>query len=155
MAKSTWLSNEELTAWKSLALMQLQLNARLHADLAAHDLSLQDYLVLATLSDRKDGRCRLNDVGRELGWEKSRVSHHVTRMCRRGLVAKEACPDDQRGAYVCLTDSGRSAAAQAAPGHVALVRELFISQLSTDELRTVGEVATRVLNRLQLAEPAL
>ena len=143
-----WLSEDEKDAWRNLCLMNLQLVARLGRELADDGLSYPDYLVLAELSDRDDRRARLNELGTRLGWEKSRLSHHVTRMEARGLVSREPCPTDQRGAFVVMTDAGRSAIEAAAPGHVAVVRQQFIDLLTPDQLRTVDEVARIVLASL-------
>lgn len=143
-----WLSDDERSAWRNLSLMQLQLTALLGRELAASGLSYQDYLVLAVLSDRPESRERLVELGREIGWEKSRVSHHVSRMEKRGLVAKVRCPSDQRGWFVTITDTGRRAIETAAPGHVAAVRRNFIDLLSTDQIAALDGIARTVLDHL-------
>jgi DNA-binding MarR family transcriptional regulator len=143
-----WLNDSQLRAWKNLSLMQLQLSAQLSRELAAEGLSYQDYLVLASLSDQPDGRRRVVELGAELGWEKSRISHHITRMCERGLVEKERCPTDQRGSFVVLTDDGRRAVAAAAPGHVAAVRRLFLDLITPEQLGVINAVAATVLENL-------
>ncbi len=144
-----WLGPDELEAWRRLALMQLQLTATLSRELAeASGLSYQDYLVLAALTDRPDGRMRAFELGRELGWEKSRLSHHVARMVERGLVRRQRCETDQRGAFVVVTKQGRKAIEAAAPGHVEGVRRHFIDLLTPGELETLSAVAGRVLDKL-------
>lgn len=143
-----WLDENELEAWRRLLLMQLQLTATLSRELAASGLSYQDYLVLAALTDRPDGRMRAFELGYELGWEKSRLSHHVARMVERGLVRRERCETDQRGSYVTVTKQGRKAIEAAAPGHVEGVRRHFIDLLSPTELETLSTVAGRVLDKL-------
>jgi len=145
---TAWLTRRELDAWKSLALMQLQLTAELNRGLTQHGLSFQDYVVLATLADEPTGRRRLHEISAELGWETSRASHHITRMSDRGLVRKEKCPTDQRGLDVCLTPEGRQASTLAAPTHVAQVRALFVDALSVEQLDTIRDVAHAVLERL-------
>ena len=148
MSDPRWLDPTELRAWRGLSLAQLQLQARLGAELAEHDLSYQDYLVLASLSDRVEGRSRIVELSHELGWEKSRISHHLSKMCERGLVAKERCPTDQRGTYVVITAAGRAAQSAAAADHVASVRRLFIDLLSRAQIETLADVAEVVLARL-------
>lgn len=143
-----WLSADELVTWKSFSLMHLQLMARLSKELSTEGLSMSDYLVLATLSDAPHGVRRLNEIGDELGWEKSRVSHHVNRMVERGLVAKESCPTDLRGTNLVLTKAGLKEAQRVAPQHVGDVRDLFINQLSASEMKTLREIAEKVLERL-------
>lgn len=143
-----WLTEDENRAWRNLSLMQLQLGAVLGRQLAADGLSYQDYLVLADLSDRPDGRARLNELGHQLGWEKSRVSHHINRMEKRGLVAKERCPTDKRGWFVAMTDTGRDVISEAAPGHVDTVRRNFIDLLTPAQIRSLDEIASTVLDNL-------
>jgi DNA-binding MarR family transcriptional regulator len=143
------LNESELQAWRGLMLMGFRLTATLSRELAdATGLSYPDYVVLAVLSDRQDGRMRAFELGRALGWEKSRLSHHVARMAERGLVRREKCKTDQRGAFVAVTPRGRKAVAAAAPVHAAVVRRHFVDVLSAAELATIGEVAGRVLDQL-------
>jgi DNA-binding MarR family transcriptional regulator len=130
--------------------MQLQLQARLSKGLAEHGLSYQDYLVLATLSDQPDGRRRVVELSDELGWEKSRLSHHITRMCQRGLLTKAPCPSDQRGIFVILSEAGREVLKRAAPGHVRDVQHYFFDRLSREQIATLSCIADEVL--LKLAE---
>lgn len=143
-----WLDDEEQRTWQNFLLMQFQLNAHMARELTADGLSHQDYMVLANLSDLDDQEARLVELGDKLGWEKSRMSHHISRMEARGLVAKVKCPTDQRGWFVRMTDAGRDAIAAAAPNHVEVVRRHFIDLLSRDELRMLDAISTRVLDTL-------
>ena len=129
--------------------MQLQLQARLSRRLTEHGLSYQDYLVLATLSDQLDGRRRVVELSDELGWEKSRLSHHISRMCERALVVKVPCPSDQRGIYVMITDEGRDTLRAAAPGHVNDVQHFFFRHLTPEQVTTLSAVADQVLDGLK------
>jgi DNA-binding MarR family transcriptional regulator len=81
-------------------------------------------------------------------WEKSRLSHHLRRMTERGLVTIEQCPTDSRGTVVVLSDAGWDAITTAAPGHVRLVREIFIDRLSPEQLVVLGEIAERFTSGL-------
>ncbi len=147
VATTPWLSDSELAAWRSLELMQLQLASELNRRLAPFDLSLQDYFVLAFLADH-DGRSRVTELCRFLGFEKSRGSHHITRLVARGLVVKEQCGDDRRVWWVSITPTGRKLAAAAAPSHVADVRELFIDHATPAQLSAITKLATRVSDYL-------
>lgn len=144
--ETRWLSAEELAAWKGLQLMQGQLAGKLGRELAAtSSLSVADYAVLAALSDRPDGRMRAYELGAELGWEKSRLSHHVSRMVERSLVERQRCPSDSRGLFVAITQHGRRTVADAAPAHVAAVREAFIDRLTPKQLSALRDVTDIVL----------
>jgi DNA-binding MarR family transcriptional regulator len=146
MTKVEWLTEREERAWRALQFMQMRLEGELARQLAANSgLSYPDYLVLVALTDRPDGRLRLYQLAQDLGWEKSRASHHVGRMVGRGLVTKEQCASDRRGYFVVVTDDGRRAIDAAAPGHVATVRRLVIDRLEPEQLDAVADVAEAVL----------
>lgn len=153
MVEVEWLSEREERAWRGLQLMQMRLERELARQLAADSgLSYPDYLVLVALTDLPDGRMRLFELGSFLGWEKSRLSHHVSRMEKRGLVEKEPCDDDRRGAFVVITTQGRAEIEAAAPGHLAAVRRLFIDHLDTRQLDQIADIAETVLASLDLDE---
>ena len=149
-----WLDEREERAWRALQFMQMRLNARLASELAeVSHLSYPEYTVLVALTDRPDGRMRLFELAATLGWEKSRVSHQIARMAERGLVSKDKCDDDRRGAFVVATDQGRAAIEAAAPHHVQTVRRLFVDPLTPAELDALGTVAQKVLDALAGDDP--
>jgi DNA-binding MarR family transcriptional regulator len=145
-----WLDEHQQRAWRSYLAMHTQLTARLHRQLQADSgLSLADFAVLVQLTDRPDGRVRVLELAQALQWEKSRLSHHLARMQRRGLVAREDCPDDARGAFIVLTPHGHQAIEHAAPRHVDTVRDLVFDQLTTEQVDTLHTIAKQVLARLE------
>ena len=145
-----WLSADAQYLWRQWLRLNAELPGVLHRELQADaGLSLSDFEVLVTLTDTAEGRVRVTDLARALSWERSRVSHHVTRMERRGLVERSECRDDGRGAWVVLTEQGRSAIERAAPGHAATVRRLIFDGLTPEELTIMTGVIDRVLTRLR------
>jgi DNA-binding MarR family transcriptional regulator len=150
-----WLNEAEERAWRALQFMQMRLEGELARQLASDaGLSYPDYVVLVALTDRSDGRMRLFELAGVLGWEKSRLSHHVARMSGRGLVKKEKCDADRRGAFVAVTETGRNEIESAAPGHVRAVRRLFVDRLTPDELDIIATAAEKVLAELDDARSA-
>lgn len=150
VADVRWLDEREERAWRGLQLMEMRLGGALARDLAATSrLSYSDYAVLVALTDQPGGRRRLFELARLLGWEKSRLSHHVTRMSERGLVVKEPCDEDRRGFHVAVTAEGRAAITAAAPRHVATVRRLFVDRLTPRQLDEIAAVAEIVLAALE------
>ncbi|MGW5266164.1 MarR family winged helix-turn-helix transcriptional regulator [Microbispora sp. NPDC004025] len=149
MDSPRWLDADEQRAWRAYLRMQGRLTARLNRQLQADSgLSLADYEVLVHLTDREEGRLRPFELQRDLQWEQSRLSHHLTRMERRGLVRREECADDGRGAFVVITEEGRRAITAAAPGHVETVRGLFFDGLTRDQVAALERLAADVLGRL-------
>lgn len=146
MSEARWLSETEERAWRALQFMQMRLEGELARQLAADSsLSYPDYRVLVALTDRADGRMRVVELANALGWEKSRLSHHIARMAARGLVDKVRCDADRRGSYVVVTNRGRKEIEAAAPGHVDAVRRLFVERLTPEQLAAIEEAAATVL----------
>jgi DNA-binding MarR family transcriptional regulator len=155
MTSTQWLDDDEQRAWRAFMRMQGQLTAQLNRQLQTDSgLSLADYEVLVQLTDAPDGRRRPFELQRELQWEQSRLSHHLTRMQRRDLIAREECNEDGRGAFVVLTDAGRQAITAAAPSHVDTVRRLFFDGLTRDQVTTLQQVSKQVLDQLDAAVDA-
>lgn len=144
-----WLTAAEQDAWRSFVRLHDQLIGRLSRHLQTEaSLSAADYAVLANLTDVPDGRLRFLDLTSAVEWEKSRMSHHIARMIKRGLVVREECAEDGRGAFVVITQAGRDAIAAAAPRHVEAVRRLFVDPLTPEELSTFTQLSKRLLERL-------
>lgn len=145
-----WLSQDQQRVWRLWIALRAQLPATLNRQLQEESgLSLQDFDVLVRLTDTPDGRCRSGELALALQWERSRVSHHIKRMEARGLVEREECEEDKRGAYVHITPQGRTAIAAAAPQHVGLVHHLMFDDIAADELSAVESYLDRALERLQ------
>jgi DNA-binding MarR family transcriptional regulator len=144
-----WLDDEEQRAWRAFVQMQARLSAELNRRLqATAGLSLADYEVLVLLTDVAEGRLRPYQLQTTLEWEQSRLSHHLGRMQRRGLVRREECASDGRGAYIALTDAGREAITNAAPDHVETVRRLFFDALKPAQVTALRRLATNVLEQM-------
>jgi DNA-binding MarR family transcriptional regulator len=69
-------------------------------------------------------------------------------MAQRGLVKKQPCATDRRGAHVVVTKRGRKEIESAAPGHVSAVRRLFLDRLTPSQLDALGNAAEAVLAAL-------
>lgn len=149
-----WLSAEEERSWRTFIRLHQKLSKHLAADLQAHSgLSGADFQILVALTDVTDGRVRFQDLAEAIDWERSRLSHQVARMIKRGLVAREECAEDGRGAFVVITAQGREVIEAAAPKHVVTVRRLVIDALSPDDLAEFGRLSGRILEQLD-AEPS-
>jgi DNA-binding MarR family transcriptional regulator len=104
-----WLDAGEQAAWRAYLNMNALLTARLNREMQDESgISISDFSVLVALSEHAEGRMRVLELARALGWEKSRLSHQLTRMQQRGLVERSNCNEDRRGAFVVLTDQGLS-----------------------------------------------
>jgi len=148
-----WLTDNESSAWRAYVEMNTRLIARLNRDLVEQsNISDADYAVLVNLSEAPDGRMRAFELGKAMQWEKSRLSHHLTRMERRQFVRREACATDARGAFVELTDRGWVTIRAAAPQHVSAVRRFFIDALTPAQLATLATVSEAVVAQIDRAD---
>ena len=128
-----WLTNEEKALWRDYLAIQGRLHLAIQRDLKlSSDLTEPEFEVLVYLSEA-DGPLRMTALADVLMWERSRLSHQVTRMVKRGLVERTSCPTDGRGAFVSVTAAGMSEIEKAAPDHVATVRREFLDRLSEED----------------------
>jgi DNA-binding MarR family transcriptional regulator len=150
MTSTTWLSDAEQRAWRNWLAVATELPVALHRQLQGEfDLSLQDFDVLVQLSEAEGQRLRASDLAQSLQWERSRLSHHIKRMEKRGLITREECADDGRGAFVVLADPGREAVERAAPSHVATVRRIVFGALTAAEVATFTATTAKILAQLR------
>src|SRR5919199_1880752 len=146
MDEPRWLNEAEDRAWRGYRRMRTLLDLQITRDLARAGLSDSDYDVLSTLSEAAGNRWRVNEFAARLLWSKSRLSHHLSRMEQRGLVRREDCASDGRGAFVMLTDEGTRALEAAAPGHVASVRGHFIDLLTEEQIDALISISQTVID---------
>ena len=129
--------------------MRTLLDLQIARDLSKDSgLSETDYDVLSTLSEKPEGYWRARDLAAQLLWSTSRLAHHVGRMEQRGLVTRQPCTDDARGALISLTERGRAVLHKAAPPHVASVRRHLIDLLTADEVAALDTIASKVITHL-------
>ena len=154
MTSPRWLDEREQRAWRGYNQMQRRLTKVLGQHLWRDSgLSAADYELLVPLSEAADDQLRARDLARMVGWEKSRLSHQLTRMEQRGLVERRECPTDARGAFITLTEAGRAAIEGAAPQHVEAVREHFMDLLTEAEIAVLTGITGRVLDHLEQSGP--
>lgn len=140
----------ELSAWRGFVetseRIRSVIGSRLQTD---SGLSTGDYAVLLSLTESPDNRVRSSDLAAKVGWERSRLSHHLGRMEQRGLIRREECLTDNRGAEACLTPAGADAFRRASAPHLHAVQELFVSALSPEQLLAVSEISEALSTHLE------
>jgi DNA-binding MarR family transcriptional regulator len=149
-----WLSAEEQRLWRGWLKLNAQLTSTLQRELQDDaGLSNSDFEVLVNLTDSEEGRVRVSDLATQMLWERSRLSHHLTRMERRGLVQRSECEVDGRGAFIAITPAGREAIDDAAPGHVEAVRRLVFDALPDQDVSTMTALVDKLLARMDDVSP--
>ena len=145
-----WLSEEEEKAWRGFVALRIGLVGHLARQLAQDSgITEAEFEVLVVVSEAPGQRIRSRDLGKALNWERSRLSHQITRMEERGMVAREQCENDARGFDVVLTKAGLKAIQAAAPKHLEAVRHCFIDLLSLAQMKTLTSISELVAEHLK------
>jgi DNA-binding MarR family transcriptional regulator len=149
MSNAAEVSPQDWQLWREFVTMNRHLARELDRRLQ-HDagISQADFSVLATLADARDQRLRTGELAELLAWEKSRVSHQVSRMEARDLVDRTECETDGRGTWVGITEEGHRVLKGATADHGSAIRALFLDQLREPERAALHATARRVLDRL-------
>jgi DNA-binding MarR family transcriptional regulator len=134
------LTARELAIWRSLLDTTAELRGVLGAKLQASGLSPADYQVLLALREAVGTQLRSSELAATIDWERSRLSHHLARMERRGLIRRDDCPTDCRGALVSLTESGSAAFRRASAPHLRAIKTQFVDALTPPQLEALADV---------------
>lgn len=146
------LSADEVAAWRAFYAMRRTLDRALDLQLLRDSgISASEYEVLLAINAGPDQRLRIRDIAAGIGWEKSRVSHLVSRMERRSLLSRTECASDARGSWVGLTPQGHRAIAGAMGGHVAAIRRFFFDVLEEDEAGRLVDLSGRIVGAIGCA----
>lgn len=138
-----WLTRTEQTAWRSFLYATTLLNDRLSEALQADpaiELTLGEYEILVRLSEAQDRFLRMSELADRVVHSRSRLTHTVSRMEKRGLVERVRCSDDGRGRQAQLTEAGMTLLEKAAPTHVRSVRELLLDVVGHDDFLELGRI---------------
>ena len=145
-----WLDEDELRAWLRLAGVMLKLSPALDSQLQRDsDLTHFDYLCLAMLSETDDRTLRMSDLAGRVNASLSRLSHVISKLERRGWVARQPSPHSRRVTLVTLTEEGWKVLVEAAPGHVETVRSLVFEGLSAEDVAALERLAGHIVERIE------
>jgi DNA-binding MarR family transcriptional regulator len=134
------LSPQELRVWHAFKLMGEDVMDRVGRDITqATELSGPDFGVLSRLALRSNGEMRQQTLAESMGWDKSRLSHHLTRMQRKKLIERRDA--DNRTVLVVLTKLGRQKLDAAHPVQAESVRRNLLSRLSSQQIETIVRVS--------------
>jgi DNA-binding MarR family transcriptional regulator len=149
MSEVSGVSDDEWETWRAFRAMRRQLDLVLDRRLQQDaGISGPDYEILLTLFEAPNRQLRSRELGEQLGWEKSRLSHQVTRMEARGLVERTECDTDLRGTWIGITALGRRTTLGAMRDHALTIRRLFFDVLDDDDKHVLREISTRVLDTI-------
>jgi DNA-binding MarR family transcriptional regulator len=149
MSKTIEFTDDESAVWREFFWMRRRLDLALERQLQRDsDISGADYEILASLFLTPEHRLRVRELGDSLGWEKSRVSHQLTRMEKRSLVQRLECATDARGTWVVITADGKRTILGAMREHRAAIRRIFFDVLEPHEQASLLTISGRVLGAI-------
>lgn len=144
-----WLTSDEQATWRAFWMAGRLVDSVLDRQLARDaDMGHPHYATLVALSETEDGTMRMGDLAGLLGYSPSRMSHAIRRMEGDGWVVRRPCPTDGRGQLAIITERGRAALAEAAPGHVAEVRSLVFDVLDGDQQEQLRDICQAMVDRI-------
>jgi DNA-binding MarR family transcriptional regulator len=143
-----WLTDEEQQAWRATVNLSQLLLRQLDRELAEHGLNGRDYEILVELSEAPEHRLRMTDLADATSQSRSRLSHQVSRMEKRGLVRRDDCEGDKRGTFAVLTEAGFEIIERVAPHHVDSVRRHFVDRLTPHQLEEIRSAFQPVVDYL-------
>ncbi len=148
-----WLTAEQQRYWRAFRDGVVLLFDALGHDLEDRSgLSLHEYEVMVRLSEAPDRTLRMSQLASDISHSRSRLTHTIARMEEAGLVQRVACASDARGVNCMLTQAGWERLVEAAPSHVASVRERLVDVLTDDQLAALGDAMDAVLTHLRTGD---
>ena len=137
-------------AWALLLTVQAVLVERVELAFAGAGLPpLAWYDVLWELEKAEGGRLRMHELAQRVVITRSNLTRLVDRLESAGLIAREPCPDDRRGAYAVLSGDGRVMRKKMWPVYSAEIDALFSSHLTEREARQLVASFTKLIAGLQ------
>jgi DNA-binding MarR family transcriptional regulator len=141
------LEEADWTMWRGFVAMRRSLDRALEQRLQADaGISTADFDVLHALSRAEGHRLRAGALADSMGWEKSRISHQVSRMTARGLLERAECPTDARGTWIVLAPAGADALAVSSCGYTEVLQQTFFAPLGAADKRALKALADRLLS---------
>ena len=141
-----WLTDEEQRTWRLYLTACQSVFASIEAQLLRESgLPHGYYEILVHLSETPGRALRMSQLAAASSYSKSRLSHAVSKLEARGLVARLDCPTDRRGQIAQLTEKGFALLEEAAPGHVEQVRRSVIDVLTPEQIAQLGEISAAMV----------
>ncbi|WP_149203993.1 MarR family winged helix-turn-helix transcriptional regulator [Actinotalea subterranea] len=140
-----WLTESQQRSWRAYLNGSARLTEALTRQLDQEaQLSLSEYEILVRLSETPGRILRMSELASSLVHSRSRLTHTINRLQARGLVSRQANPEDGRGVDCVMTDEGFALLRDAAPGHVRAVRANLVDVLTDTELEVLGRAMDRI-----------
>lgn len=140
---------QQLRAWRAFHKLRGQLLPHLSKKIHKNTgLTPSEFFLLITLIDSPTASLHSSEIAEKLDWEKSRVSHQISRMEERGLLTRSVCESDARSCLVEVSASGRKYLKKALPNHFLDVKHCFADLLTPAQMDTLIDISKIVTAHL-------
>lgn len=144
------LSAEEMQIWHKWKNSYKSIFGNVVKDMFTETgLSEGDYGILDRLDLYGEGSLRQQELASTMDWDKSRLSHHLTRMEKRGLVIREQLKTE-RGVQVIITSTGKSALLDARPIVSMAIRKHFLNLLTEQDIKSITNLSNKTKQNSEL-----
>ena len=140
-----WLTQEQQRVWRAYLSGTNRIMQHLENELRQFGLDLGEYEIMVRLSESPDHAMRMSELADQVGQSRSRLTHTITRMENKGLIARGSCAGDRRGVLASLTEEGYAFLVKVAPYHVASVREILVDPVYAEDFEALGRAMKSVL----------
>jgi DNA-binding MarR family transcriptional regulator len=139
------ITKGDLAAWRAFITAHAEVIGAISKEMeSAGQVPLSSYDVLVALSESPGHRLRMHELARDVILSRSALTRLVDRLEGQGLLHREQCGTDRRGAYAVLTDAGREALDSAWPVYGRSIQRRFVDHLSDDELAVIRTAMSRI-----------
>ena len=143
-----------LAAWRSFLVAHKTLIEVIERKLALAVLPpLGWYDVLLAVEGAAERKLRMHELSDAIVLSRSNLTRLVDRMVAAGLLAREACPTDRRGAYAVLTDDGLAMRRRMWPVYARCIDRYFARHLSATEAKVIAGALGRAIDGARQLEP--
>jgi DNA-binding MarR family transcriptional regulator len=108
-------------------------------------MPLNWYDVLIELQEAPDNRLRMSDLADRVLLTRSGLTRLVDRLEKEGYIIREIDPEDRRGFYAIITDTGKQAMRGAWKVYSQSIHTYFAQHLTDEEAAIFTKVFERIL----------
>lgn len=135
-----------VAAWRRFLVAHKTLIDVIEQELAIAGLpTLGWYDVLLAIEEAAERKMRMHELSDAIVLSRSNLTRLVDRMVAAGMLAREACQTDRRGAYAVLTDDGLAMRRRMWPVYARCIDRYFARHLSAKEANAIAEILDRVI----------
>ena len=143
------LSASEAEAWARMWACHMRLPNTLEATLKREaDVTYYEFQAMLKIAENPNASRRMSDLSEATAMSLSHLSRVITRLEKKGFVARIPDPNDGRATFAALTPAGQRAVAAGHPGYIAELRRIFFDTLNEDELEVFSSALARINSAL-------